>query len=94
MKPHPVELGRLRVIADYVRRGARAFPDPHNLDFVTTKDMLRWQAGLKLYKGTTCCIYMYLRSKNNVEMSREAAKLEYVRLTRDLLIRYGDICNF
>lgn len=88
MKPHPVELGRLRVIADYVRRGARAFPDPHNLDFVTTKDMLRWQAGLKLYKGNHISIL------NNVEMSREAAKLEYVRLTRDLLIRYGDISNF
>lgn len=74
-RPHPVEIGRLRILGEYVRKGAKAFPDPHNLPFVTTRDMLRWQAGLKLYK----------------EMSREAAKLEYVRLTRDLLLRYGDI---
>lgn len=75
MRPHPVEIGRLRVIGEYIRNGSKAFPDPHHLQFVTTRDMLRWQAGIKLYK----------------EMSREAAKLEFVRLTRDLLLRYGDI---
>jgi hypothetical protein len=46
----------LRVIGEYVKGGMRAFPDPRKLKFVTTRDILRWQAGLKLYKGTESII--------------------------------------
>jgi hypothetical protein len=50
--PLPMELRRLRVLDDYIKRGIGAFPDPRNAGFIVLADIWRWQAGLKLYKGT------------------------------------------
>lgn len=51
ISPTPVEMGRLRVLSVYIKKGVRAFPDPRLNAYYTARDVLRWQAGLEIFKS-------------------------------------------